>query len=475
MTRPAPAVAPPRLASLLVAGLVLAACVPAHRAPPPQAALSVPDAWLSAPTASASAQPVDAHWWTAFGDPALTALVQQSLTHNTQLLAAAAQVEAARAQLALAEAARWPTLSAGAGVQAEHTLASSGITTTRAAQPQLQIQWEVDLWGRLGAQSRAARAQYQATRADHDALALSIAAQTAQAYVGLLSMEAQLAQTKATARSRAEALRLARDKTQLGYASQLQLAQAESEYEAVQQAVPQLETAIGRQYNALRLLAGEMPAPRDSVATEAGETHFATLALPPVPTALPSQLLQRRPDIARAERTLAAADATLAARRADFLPQLSLSGSLGGLYVNALDYNPIKVWSLGGSVLAPLFDHGRLDARHDQAAAQRDQAAFAYRGAVLSAFSEVENALLGAQRLARQLEHARGRRDALQRSVRHATDRYEAGYAPYLEQLDAQRNLYQADIEVIRLRETQLTNLLGLYKALGGGWDARGL
>ncbi|XOT95036.1 TolC family protein, partial [Alcaligenes pakistanensis] len=130
-----------------------------------------------------------------------------------------------------------------------------------------------------------------------------------------------------------------------------------------------------------------------------------------------------------------------------------------------------KIWSLGGSILAPIFDRGRLQAQFDSATAQRDEAAFAYRGVVLTAFSEVENALAGQGRFAEELSHVTARRDVLKRSLEHARNRYEAGYASYLEQLDAQRNLYEAENQVIAVRESQLQNMVDLYKALGGGWD----
>ena len=271
-------------------------------------------------------------------------------------------------------------------------------------------------------------------------------------------------------RARAEALRIAQDKVRAGYISQLQLTQAQSEYEVVLQALPRLEAAIARQYNALQLLTGELPGQRTPADAQSGQ--LAALRLPEVPVALPSDLLRRRPDLVQAELQLAASDATLGASRAAFLPQVALSASLGALYVNALNYNPVSVWSLGGSVLAPLFDQGRLSAQYDSATAQRDGAAFAYRGAALTAFGEVENALVGVERLAQQMEHVTRRRAILARSVEFAKDRYEAGYAPYLEQLDAQRNLYQTEIEAITLRQEQLLNQLNLFKALGGGWAA---
>ena len=169
---------------------------------------------------------------------------------------------------------------------------------------------------------------------------------------------------------------------------------------------------------------------------------------------------------------LAASDANLRASRAAYLPQVSLSASAGRLFVNALGYNPINVWSLGASALAPLFDGGRLDAQYGTATAQRDQAAYAYRGAVLSALGDVENALVGVERLDVQLQTAERRRAVLAQTYGYAKDRYDAGYASYLEQIDAQRNLFQAEIEVINLRQSQLDNLIALYRALGGGWSA---
>ena len=296
-------------------------------------------------------------------------------------------------------------------------------------------------------------------------MALAVAAATAQTYVGLRSLQEQRAIAQATVQSREKALALAQDQQRVGYISQLQLTQAESELQNVLQQAEQLDLAARRQANALHLLLGR------AGGTVPDGVPLRSLRLPPVPATLPSQLLERRPDIARAAHLLAAAGHTLEAQRAAFLPQVSLSASAGSLLVNALDYNPLTVWSLGGSLLAPLFDGGRREAALDAATAQRDQAAYAYRGAVLAAFADVENALTASRRLARQTEHAVQRRGVLQRSLGFAHDRYEAGYASYLEELDAQRNLFQAELEVVKLRQAELENRVLLYKALGGGWQ----
>ncbi|MEO7941426.1 MAG: efflux transporter outer membrane subunit [Burkholderiaceae bacterium] len=464
-------------AALVLAAAALAGCMPAHRQAPALAGITTPQAWTTPASASASTRtseaPVNAQWWQAFGDAMLDRYIEATLARNTDLLAAGARLDAARAQVQLAGSALGPTLGASVGVQAQRALGSAGVATTRTLQPGLQASWEPDLWGRLRTQVSAAQFQLLASQADRDAVALSISVATAQAYIGLLALQAQLAQTQATAASRAEALRIAQDKARVGYTSQLQVTQADSEYEAVLQSLPQLQTAIARQYNALRLLTGELPGTLPP--EEAQPELFAKLQLPSVPVALPSELLRRRPDLAQAESLLATSDASMQASRAAFLPQVSLSASLSTLYINALNYSPAAVWSIGGSVLAPLFDQGRLSAQYDSAVAQRDQAAFAYRGATLTAFGEVENALVGTNRLQEQLDHVVRRRDVLARSVNYAKDRYEAGYAPYLEQLDAQRNLYQTEIDVINIRQSQLLNQLSLYKALGGGWSSEAL
>ena len=461
----------PLVVSLLTAAALLAGCAPALRQAPAEAKTELPATW--AYQAEGAAATIAAQWWQALGDAELNRYVTAALARNANLQVASTRVAAARAQLAAADAALQPTLGLAASTGVTHSLTAAGITTSRTAQPQLQASWEADVWGRLADKIQAADWQYRASQADRDAVALTVAATTAQTYVDLLAREAQLAQTHQTLHTRTEAVKLARDQESVGYSSQLQVSQAQAELESVQQQIPALELAIARQYNALQLLAGDVPARRDTAA--ASGDAFAALHMPAVPASLPSELLRRRPDLVQAELQLAASDANLRASRAAYLPQVSLSASAGRLFANALGYNPINVWSLGGSVLAPLLDGGRLDAQYDAATAQRDQAAFAYRGAVLTALGDVENALVGVERLQTQMQTAERRRAVLAQTLRYAKDRYEAGYASYLEQIDAQRNLFQAEIELIKLRQNQLDNQIALYRALGGGWQAESL
>lgn len=453
------------LVGLVGLGALAACATPGPRtAPPPSATVAPPAGWRA--PASPSEDAAAADWWKAFGDPRLSELVATALAYNADLGAAEARVREAEAQSRLASAALLPAINLSGGVQKERELNAFGQpTTTLAAQPQLQIAYEVDLWGRLRAANAAARASLQASRHARDAARLSVSAAVARSYVTLLSLDAQLATARATLASRQESAARARRRAREGVTSDLELRQAEAELEAAAQRVPALELAIRRQESALALLAGQT-----SQAIPRGT--LAALVIPQPGAPLPSTLLNRRPDIAQAEAALVAADASLTSARTAFLPQVRLSAAGGELFVEHLD--PVRVWSLGASVLAPIFDGGRLRSQSDAAAARRDQAAFAYRRTVLTAFSEVESALEGTGRLSEQEAAAVRQRAAAASALDHARKRYQAGYVAYLEELDAQRALLATELALSQVRETRLQNAVALYQALGGGWMETG-
>ena len=452
---------PELLSSLLL--LTLAGCMPARQPIPPDAAFTPPMQWRD--EASRTSE-ISVTWWQAFGDPQLTTLIEAALAHNTDVLIAASRVEQAREQIRLSHASLLPSLDAVLGVQRARELSVLGIAHTTAVQPSLQVSYELDIWGRLRRLREAAQLQYRASEAERDAVRLAVTGTTARAYVSLLSLDQQLYVTQETVESRQQALRVAEDRASLGYTSQLELTQAQSEYEAAAQLLPQLRQAIREQEHALRLLTGALPG---AVRRGAG---LLAIEPPAVPGALPSQLLRRRPDIHQAELLLAASDLNLQAQRDRFLPQVQVSASLGQLFVNSLDYDPVRVWDIGASVLAPIFDAGRLEAGLNIAVAQRNQAAFAYRSTALEAFAEVENSLSAISNLRQQIERAEARRAVLERSRTFAEDRYRAGYSSYLETLDAQRNLFNTELTAVQLRESQLNALINLYQVLGGGWQA---
>jgi NodT family efflux transporter outer membrane factor (OMF) lipoprotein len=227
-----------------------------------------------------------------------------------------------------------------------------------------------------------------------------------------------------------------------------------------------LQLAIRRQENALSVLAG---APPGAVPRGLALTEFKLVALPDL--GLPSDLLRRRPDISGAEAQLAASDAQLAAARAQLLPSLRLSATLGVIRSSALTGDPFKLWSIGGSILAPLFEGGRLRAGVKASDARREQALAGYEKAVLTAFGEVEDQLASVDELSRQSIEVDAQRVALEETLRVASNRYREGYASHLDELDAQRNLFSAQQTALQLRADELAARINLDRALGGGWQ----
>lgn len=448
-----------RRAALLLP-LLIGGCTPAI-SPRPEASVVAPPAdWRTSLPAEGA---IEREWWARFGDPQLSALVEQARANNTDLAIAAARVAEARAQERVARSLLLPSLSASVpGSEARTVNAFGQPSESTSAQPTFQAAYEVDLFGVNAARRDAARASAAALAAAQEAATLSVSATAASGYITLLALDDRLKVLRETLVQRGEALRIARDRAEAGYTSELELRQSEAEYRAAEQQIPTIEAAIARQENALSLLVGDTPH-----AITRG-TDFDALATPVVPAVVPSDLVRRRPDIAQAEYSLAATDANLRAARGQFLPQIRLSAS-GGAAISSLLSDPITIWSIGGSILAPIFSGGRLEGQFDAATAQRDQAAFAYRKAVLTAFREVEDQLALIDRLGAQEQALLAQRAAVAEVLRHATNRYRAGYSPYLEQIDAQRALLSVDLALIQLRADRLTSYVALYQALGGG------
>jgi multidrug efflux system outer membrane protein len=407
---------------------------------------------------------VDLHWWQAFGDPSLTAFVERALANNDDIGIAVARVRQARAQEKSVRGQFLPSIDAGLGAANSRSVSAFGTPLEQtAAEPQIQVSYEIDLFGRIADQASAAHHVYLASQAARDATRLAVAAAAASGYIALLGLDARLAVAKQTLEVRDEALRIARSRSGAGYSPMLEQRQAEAERAATAQIVAQIELAISRQENALSVLVGDVPS------AIARAKALASLAEPPIPSGLPSELLRRRPDIAEAELQLAATDDSLAAARKRFLPQVQLTGTLGAAFSTLLT-NPISLFSTGGSILAPLFEGGRLKAQAEGAGAQRDAAAFIYRRAVLNAFREVDDGLAEAVRLDEQERLVEAQRDALSAGLLLATNRYRAGYASYLEQLDAQRGLLSAELTLVQIHADLLLNRVTLFQAMGGGW-----
>jgi NodT family efflux transporter outer membrane factor (OMF) lipoprotein len=452
-----------RVGAIACAGAMLAGCS-ALGPPPSRTPIDDPPASWQGFGGDAA---LESHWWRGFGDPVLEHHVERALERNTDLRAAMARVAEARAAAQAEHGAELPQVGFGAGGERVRAISDVFLRPFLATNNKLAFDasYEVDLRGRLAALSEASDATLAASQAARDATALAVASATATAYINLLAVDERLALARRTLDSRDRALAVARARQQSGHTSAFELAQAQAEYSSTAGTIPQLELAAERQANALAALLDETP----------GEIRrgrgLMALVAPPVPAlGVPSSLVRRRPDIAAAESQVAASDAQLKAARAQMLPAVQLSAELGRVGSTVFRNGPFGIWTIGGSVLAPIFNGGRLQAGADVAASRRDEAILTYRKTVVNAFVEVEDQLATLGHVEEQGRQAEDQRIAVAEALRIARNRYREGYASYLEELDAQRSLFTAEQTVAQLRADFLTAHVNLFRALGGGW-----
>ena len=449
--------------------LGLSACVPKLPPQPSDAALNPPELWLQAAAAShmglgvALAEP--SAWWAQLGDAQLNQYLEQALRYNSDVNIAATRVQAAMAQEAMNRSVLFPNLSVGGAGSNGRSVNAFGVPGQSAvAQPVFQASYEVDVFGKNRHAWRAKKWQTAAAQAQQAATQVSISTAVVRLYVQLTALQAQKQLLQNTLRSREQALKIAQDKARVGYSSQLELNQAQAEYAATKQQIPINQKAISQSQHALSTLIGSVPQALPGAGSLKG------LHVPSVPLSLPSELLNQRPDIAAAAYALAVSDEQLKSSRAQFLPTLQLTASDGVLLASALSIDPVHIWSVGGSILAPLFQGGRLNAQFELATSARDEAAWQYRASVLKALQEVEDQLVAEKALREQQAALREQIQAVSSALQHANNRHHAGYAPYLEVLDAQRSLYQLQVQEIQLNSEVLLTQVALYQALGGGW-----
>ena len=417
-------------------------------------------------------------WWKQFNDPVLDRLIAEALEQNQDLAAAAARVDEAAAQAGIARAQLLPALNANAGYQRGRT---SATTTTPGAplvsdvrNANLTASWELDLWGKLRRGNEAARADFAASRFARDSSKLAIAAQTAQTYFQLRAYDAQLDIAKRTLQSREESLKLQTKRFKGGLISELDQQQAEAEAASARAKVPQIASALEQTESALGVLLGHSPKQLVAGGIQRGQSLDALSAPPAVPAGLSSSLLERRPDIAASEQQLIAANARIGVARAAYFPSISLSGALGSqsLSLDTLFTGPTRTWSFVGNLAAPVFNFGQTGYAVDAANARQKQALAQYQKTVQSAFKDALDALSG-YGATRDIQAAQTTQfQALNKSLRLANLRYDNGYASYLDVLDAQRNSFQAELGLVSAKLDQLNAVVGLYKALGGGWEA---
>ena len=414
-------------------------------------------------------------WWALYGDAGLTTLVDAALQNNTDLRLAVARVDETAALLGLARSAQWPSVELNASVTRSRISTLNGqpvapggpdSTTHRAA---VSTAFEIDLWGRLRNASASAQQQMLAAVYARDTVQLALAASAVQTYFGLRSLDAQLAVNATQLRSRADSLRLVERRAAGGVASALDAALARTALSAVRAQKPELQRQRSLLENQLAQLTG-----RPGLALTPSTAALNLPATPP--PGLPAQLLERRPDMRQAEAQLDAAQIQVEVVRKAIWPTISLTASAGSQSAALADLlkSGAQFWAIGPSVLLSLFDGGRNEARTDQARAQAEQAAIGYQKAALTAFRETADALVTAEQSALQEAEVEVQRVEANEALRIANRRYEAGYSGFLDVLEAQRSVQDAELGLVRVRQARLEASVGLIKALGGGWTAPG-
>jgi hydrophobe/amphiphile efflux-1 (HAE1) family protein/NodT family efflux transporter outer membrane factor (OMF) lipoprotein len=475
-------------AVLVLGALVLTGCAvgPDYKRP----ATATPAAYKSINATNANAtndlgawkegQPLDnvpkGAWWEVFGDDKLNDLERRASVENQDLKAAVSRVEQARASARVARSELLPTLDANPSWRRErfspNQEPSFGAITADTIRMPLDLSYEVDLWGRVRRSFESARADAQSALASMHNVLLTLQGDVAQNYFLLRATDAEIATVRGTLGLRAEQLRLTRSRFEGGIGNQLDVSRAETEIADTEADLAALLRNRAELENAIAILVGENPTNfRLTANTNAGWSPTP----PNIPAGLPSNLLERRPDVAQAERDLASANARIGVAKAAFFPVLRLTGSGGFVSgdIESLFNWESRIWSIGPSVSLPIFAGGRNLANLNRSRAAYDEAVAKYRQRVLVAFGEVENSLSGLQFLAQQAA-AKDRAVASSRqTVDLATQRYTAGIVSYLEVVDSSRGALLAERNQAQIVGQRLIASVQLIKALGGGWQER--
>lgn len=435
-------------------------------------AIDTPARFTYAPKDAADV--ANSRWWQQFGDPVLDALIAEALAHNQNVKVAAGNVEAAAGILTQTRSAAFPqvgydasagrTRSSEAGVAPE--LAARIPNPQGAYQALLQASWEIDLWGRIRRLSEAARANLLATDEARKGVILTLVAGVATNYLTLRGLDQQLVVAKQTLAAYGESLQLFKLQFQYGQISQMNVAQVQSQYETAATQIPQIEAQIAQTELALGVLLGRNPGP-----IPRGRSIYE-LALPAVPAGLPSQLLTRRPDLVQAENELIAANAQIGAARALYFPTISLTGGGGTASASLADlfHGPARVWSYAGALAGPIFTFGAVSGQVAQAEGAREAAVANYRYAIQNAFAEVDTSLLANQKVQEQLAAQQRLVDALKDYARLAHLQYDGGYTSYTTVLQAEQQLFPAELALAAVRASTFSSSVAIYKAMGGGW-----
>jgi multidrug efflux system outer membrane protein len=463
----------PRFGPLTIL-LLLSACTvgPDYRRPD----VTLPAAYRGAGAATPAQAPAptfgDLAWWNLFQDPDLQQLIRTALAANYDLQVAVSRILQAQAQVTIVRSQQFPTINAQADA-----LYTGYVGGNRPAVPPAQsftpeggitIGWELDLWGKFRRATEAARAQLLASEDIREGVVISLIAQVAQAYLDLRALDLQIEISKRTVTADEQSRDLVRARLEGGVAGILDLQQAEILLYGATKTIPDFERQIQQTENFISILLGKDPAP-----IPRGRPLDQQLVAPTLPPGLPSELLARRPDILQAEQQLVAANAGIGVAKAKLFPQVTISGFAGGggIMINGQTFGPLGVFSALPVITLPLFNAGALAAGVDLADAQTQEAVLRYQQTILQALREVADGLIEVQKR----QEFRVQQALLTQTLAAASQvsqaRYEGGVSSYLEVLDTLRQYFSAQLDLTVAQRDELAAIVGLYKALGGGWQ----
>lgn len=468
----------------VVALLLLAGCSvgPDYQRPE----ISASAAWQEGQQKGVDGQAAElAHWWQEFNDPLLNSLVERAVKSNLDLRIAEARIRESRATLDVATAGYWPSLNSSGSYTrnraSENAVGAPGqgavVAPTGARQPAQDFfktgfdsVWEIDVFGGTRRRVEAAQASVEASVEDRRDVLVTLLGDVAKNYIDLRGFQRRLDVAQANLKAQQESLDLTRVRFDAGLASDLEVAQSEGQVNGTAAQIPVLQSGLKQAAYRLDVLLGAQPG---TLSAELAK-ELPVPALPPqAHVGLPVDLLRRRPDIRRAERQLAAATAQIGAATADLYPKFSLTGAIGLQSVSASDWfsAPSRFWSIGPTITWPVFDAGKIRANIEIRNAQQEQALRLYEKSVLSAFEDVENALVN---YGNEQTRYRSLLDAVaanRRALQMADELYRQGLVAFLNVLDAQRTLYLSESDLAQSEAVMASNLVALYKALGGGWQ----
>ena len=415
-------------------------------------------------------------WWELYHDPELNRLETLATTNNQQIAVALANFEQAHAAVNVARADFFPQLAGSTTAMRERTSANASPTSAAAGMSTTfnmfsasgDASWELDLWGRIRREVESTHATFTASADDLESAKLSVQAEVAIAYFTLGALDAQSDLLKQTAGAYQRALELTQNRHRAGIASDLDVAQAETQLKSAKSQIPAVDLQRAQMRHALAVLSGAA-----AMTFALTPATVVSTNLPAIPLSVPSEWLESRPDVSAAEQRMAAANANIGVAKAAFYPRVSLNGSGGFQSISASDWFtwPSHLWAIGPSLQLPLFTGGRNRAQLASAKAAYDGAVATYRQTVLAAFQEVEDQLAAQILLGRQLNEERAALDAAQRALDISNNRYKAGVETYLDVIVAQAVALTHEQSVIQLKGQRLASSAALIKALGAGWQ----